>query len=412
MFGASARTRRSRLALLGAVAAFSVFIVAPAAQAALPEVVIDEFRFHGPSGKRDMYFEFYNPSQTTAVNLNPCDSSGTLCDPEEWVVYYYNHDEGSNGCCYYFPFPANMTIPANGRVLVSAEDYSLGNVQGPDVFQTFTVGGTATDIAHDGGIALYKNYDPAYDDTPGEVGGPNVQLVDQAGFNGSNATEGQFYEGTPIPAPSIASLTTTAQFAWVRRMSAGFPVDTNSNAADFRFVAADAAVTGSQRGAPGPQNSNAPTMQNGVAAPFLFDPGVAQNTAPNRVETPSKLYIRRAIRNRSTDRKVTSLKFRVNDLTTDGTAAGDQAILRLVDAPSLTGVSTTAGNRDLTGLNVEQPPAQPNGGGINSGIVNVPLPAGGLLPGQEVYVQFAFDKARGGKFNFSFNSEAISVPYP
>ena len=63
----------------------------------------------------------------------------------------------------------------------------------------------------------------------------------------------------------------------------------------------------------------------------------------------------------------------------------------------------------LKALTVEEPPAQPLGGGLNSTAAVVSItPATPLAPGTSVSVQFTFGVVQGGSFRAFVNTEAVT----
>ena len=403
MHSASSSIRRARFVFAGVLTIFAVLVAGSAAQAQVPSspLVIDEFRYHGPNGQYDNFIELYNPSPTQSYNLNPTGGLPT-------VLFFHNTLEGNNGCCWYIEFPKDTIVPPNSHFLVAFEGYQPAQFAGtptpdwaePTVADDGQGNMIARDIAHDGGVDLYSEYD--------SDSHTYAALLDEAGFSG-DVGDCDCYEGTPLTAPSLTALNAagTQQYSWVRKVPGAYPQDTNNNANDFAFVAENAAIAGSVRGAPAPQNRQSPTMQNGVVQPLLLDPNASSSAPANRDTQGNTVYIRRTIKNKSATRTVTSLKFRVTQLTTNEADNASQAKLAVIDAPNAT-VSTSTGSKSVTGLKLEKPPAQIGGGGLNSGIVGVPLPAGGLPPGGTINVQFAFSKAKGGTFTFGFAAEATS----
>jgi hypothetical protein len=67
--------------------------------------------------------------------------------------------------------------------------------------------------------------------------------------------------------------------------------------------------------------------------------------------------------------------------------------------------SETVGGKAVEGLTLDAPPSAPNKGGLDS-TLTVPLPSGGLAPGQSVNVDLVFHAVRGGSFSFGYNAEA------
>src|SRR5262249_40834819 len=141
---------------------------------------------------------------------------------------------------------------------------------------------------------------------------------------------------------------------------------------------------------------------------ILFDPTASTSAPPNRVRetTPilngplGTLSIRRTFTN-NTGVPITRLRFRVIDITNNPT--GSEANLRV-----LSSVDVMVNGKVVRGTTLEQPPAQPNGGGLNStlavGTINLASP---LPPGGAVNVQFLLGVQRGGSFRFFVNVETL-----
>ncbi|HEX2087462.1 MAG TPA: hypothetical protein VHF89_17395 [Solirubrobacteraceae bacterium] len=396
----------------------------PAAQAAPNptvnpgDLVISEFRFHGPSGASDEFFEIYNRTGNS-IDLNS-DEDASVFWIEYWdptppagsmqIVPAFDSDVG----------PRRKYLMTNkpGSGGYSLDGYAFGDTE-------YDVTGVGGDVPFNGGVALY--YDPDVND------GINQRTrIDAAGFTGGSGGGVNYWEG--IAEPPLSSALTTENYSHYRKFtSVGLPTDTNSNSPDFHLaVTDDTATYGGQpaiMGAPGPENRAAPPLENDGATPSvandgmlsqLMNPGVSSSSFPNReyvapsgcsgspavCTTPGTLTIRRRIVNR-TGSGVTELRFRITQLTTYGTATSSQALLRAID----TNTATVAGEPAL-GTKVEEPPNQlPEGGGINSSMfVNLaedPGLPGGVLPnGGDVVVTFRFAVDRGGSYQFSYNHEA------
>jgi hypothetical protein len=124
------------------------------------------------------------------------------------------------------------------------------------------------------------------------------------------------------------------------------------------------------------------------------------------------LSIQRRFKN-STNTPITRLRFRVVDITTlnSPVASSPQADLRVL---SSTGVVTNSQGQEVvtvTGLTVEQAPAPPGGGGLNS-TLTVVLPGSMLAPGNTIDVQFLLGVQQQGSFRFLVNVEALTGTTP
>ena len=244
-------------------------------------------------------------------------------------------------------------------------------------------------------------------------------MVDAVGFASDAVT---YREGAGLPVVTMFPAA-IPEYSYVRRMTTGGEQDTNDNAADFILVSTTGeALTDVQSvlGAPGPQNHLSPVLHNDVTVSFI-DPGTPRLAPPNFVRTGTgnagTLSIRRHFTN-NTGTTLTRLRFRVIDITTLNTPnpGGAQADLRLVNSTDQQ-VSTSLGQTiTVQGTTLDEPPAQPNGGGLNSS-VRVVLPAGGLSPlnngacpaGQvcEIDAQFLLNVVQIGRYRFFVNVEAL-----
>jgi hypothetical protein len=210
-------------------------------------------------------------------------------------------------------------------------------------------------------------------------------------------------------------------------LATGIPQDTDDNAQDFVLVAPEPTlITGAtaQLGAPGPEDCGcnpeypfadaSPVQRNATIKASLIEPQQLTTAPPNRVRdlTPvtngaqGTLSLRRRFTN-TTGQTVTRLRFRIVDVTTLNTPnpGGAQADVRLLDSPTFM-ITTSRGPLTVHGTFVETPPAQTNGGGLNTsaGIVGLPV---GLVPGSSIDVQFLLGVQTNGRFRFLVNVEAL-----
>jgi hypothetical protein len=387
------------------------------------DVVISEFRFHGPNGANDEFFELFNTTNDKVLDLNSDDDNSLF-----WLAYY-NDTVGQPGFVQ-LKAPLSGSAQAGGTQQefgprqhflftnkTGASSYSLDAYDRGDV-ETDVSG--LGDVDHDGGIALI--YDPdIFDSESGFV-------VDAVGFPGGNGGGFESWEG--MPEPAIEALT-TQQYSHFRRYAGtgGKSLDSGNNATDFDFVvnkkltAVSPSYAGQPaiQGAPGPESRSAPLIENDGATPQLNDglysslvSGTSASAFPNReYVAPStsngnvgSLTIRRRVTNR-TGKPLTRLRFRISQLTTYGTATSSQALLRALDANT----ASLAGGEAALGAKTEEPPDQPDGGGLNTSMVvnlaeDASLPSGVLPNGGDVVVTFRFAVDRGGSFQFSYNAEA------
>ncbi|HYX41108.1 MAG TPA: hypothetical protein VE821_05400, partial [Pyrinomonadaceae bacterium] len=297
----------------------------------------------------------------------------------------------------------------------SGSGYVLNNYASPDTFLPL-----GADIPDDGGVAVFNTANAAALDAQ--------HVLDAAGFTGeSNAL---YREGAGLQSPGAVD----GQYSWVRKLNSGTPQDTNDNANDFAFVATDGGVYGgvqSTLGAPGPESLSSPIQRNAHIKVALIDTGCTgttvgtnsnptggtcprvRDTTPGTNATNGTLSIRRAFKN-STGGQVTRLRFRIVDITTaPAVGTADLRALSSTDvSATCVGVGTGCPSANSTvtirGTTLEQPPNQPNGGGLNSslaaGTVTLAQP---LASGATINVQFLLGVVKGGSFRIFVNVEAL-----
>jgi hypothetical protein len=255
---------------------------------------------------------------------------------------------------------------------------------------------------------------------------PDGAVIDKVGFGGGGPG---YFAGTALSAPPTFP---SGQFAWIRKYSAGAPVNTNDNAADFSYVSTsdnDVAHGSPVLGAPGPGNLVSPTTRNDILQSGLVSPSVSASTSPNRIvsgTSPRTLVVNRTVTNCSgqpqvgacahapagtTAQTVTRLRFRITGLTTlnsPGAGAG-QAVLKAdssADQTGLPGANSCNGTTTVFGLTLDAPSVSGSGGLGSTWTATPKLPPGGLAPGQCINVAFKFDITQGGSFSFAYNAEA------
>lgn len=400
-----------------------------AAQAA-GSLIISEFRFRGPGAPaaapvgggeeaggpnvvtvqdQDEFIEFYN-------NTDSDITVATLDNSPGWALV------ASDGVTR-FIIPNGTIIPARTHFLATGPGYSLNDyAQGDNVILPGDTGTPvnfyAQEIPDGSGIALFGTADPS--------NYTSANRLDAAGY----ATVAPLYrEGTGFPAAG-AEATSDLEYSFVRRVcvfaesgcGAGLPKDTSENASDFIVVNTDGAATtlGARLGAPGPEGQTSPVNGNAGMPGSLLDPSVSSSQEPNRVRdhtsNPAQqspmgtLSIRRTITN-NTGAPVVYLAFRIIEMTTfpsPGTAE-----LRAIDSGDVT--ATVNGEPvDVRGTYVEQPPNQPNGGGMNTslGVGYIDLEGNQLEDGDSVSVQFLLGVVHTGTFRFYVNIELINGEAP
>jgi hypothetical protein len=251
-----------------------------------------------------------------------------------------------------------------------------------------------------------------------------ARRLDAVGFDaGSGATCDLLSEGTKLLAPRGS----TAEHAFARKEATGAVQDTHNNAADFWTVSPTPQTGVGDNptpvlGAPGPENTTSPIVQNGSMGVALVAPAVSPNAAPNRqrdfnVEPcapQGRLLIRRRIVNNGA-LPVTRLRFRVADITTlnsPGYANTAQADLRVRNSPDETIFAPGRRTVQVQGLDREQPPNQspPECGGYNTSLAEDTVTfATPLAPGDGIDVVFRLGVTRSGSFRFYFNIETLDT---
>lgn len=350
------------------------------------DMLISEFRFRGPNGGADEYVELYNNTDAAVSVSAPDGSNG-------WAVV------ASDGAVR-FVIANGTRIPARGYYLgVNSDGYSLSG------YPAGAGGGATGDGTYTGGIADNAGVALFTTDNPSNFN--DAHRLDAVGFSVVNSTT--YREGGGLTAPVAGNV----EHAFLRKLNSGTPRDTNDNAADFVVVATggSTALAGAQLGAPGPENSQSPIQRNAQFPANLIEPAAAVGASPNRVRTGSgnagTLSIRRRFTN-ETGGVVTRLRFRAVEVTTQGTpvaSASPQADLRLITSADFA-LTTSLGPLNVQGTTLEQPPAQPAGGGLNSS-ATLTLPEGGLPPGGAVDVQFLLNVVQAGSFRFYVNVEGL-----
>ena len=408
------RTRRLTLLALAA-AAFCVPAALPAVASAedFGDIVINEFRTHGPNGATDEFIELLNTT-SAPINLKPSGSN------RMWVVEYWVPDSSAvdGGYWEYFYFDDNRTIPANSRLLLvnrpmdpadgggySLDSYEPANY--PDDLPYDPIGAGLDDIPTTHGITLWS--DVMYDSNFNLSWDASSLDVDEAGFGGDILGDG--IEGTPLPSHGTD---TGSQYSYVRKAPTGVVQDTDDNASDFVLVGLDGDELANGldpvMGAPGPQGVTEP-RENFRAGFNRIDATKALSASPNRVfnSTPDPsiganagtLTLNRTLVN-NTGAPINTLRIRWINLTTrnsPGSSNTSQAILKPVSAPATSTVATASGNKTAHGFQLEQPMTPPatNQGGLNSSMT-LAIPGGTIPAGGTVNVQIKLAVERNGTY--------------
>ncbi|MFL6253643.1 MAG: DNA/RNA non-specific endonuclease [Pyrinomonadaceae bacterium] len=352
----------------------------------IPRIIISEFRFHGtdPDGAG---------AQTASANefvelYNQTDENVTVTG---WTL------RASTGTTL-LTFPA-VIIPARSHYLVGGTSYGLAAYAAANST-------LAADIPDGAGVALFNN---------GSTFDASTRL-DAVGFSG--VADAVYREGAGMsPAGGV---TTDGEVTFLRRWSNGVPVDTDDNDANFIFLSTDGGVYNARQsglGAPGPENTSSPIQRNSQVGLTLLDPAVSSTQSPNRTRDFTAdlannsafgtMSIRRTLTN-LTGSNITRLRFRLADVTTYP-ASGSYADLRARTSGSVVVTVTGGANKTVQGTTLEEPPAQPNGGGNNAtlaaGTVTLAQP---LANGQSVDLQFLVGVMTTGTYRFFLNVEAVT----
>lgn len=390
----------------------------PANVASAGQLVISEFRLHGPNGAQDEYIEIANVS---GADHTVAALSGT--------GYGVAASDGVTRCS----IPNGTVIPNKGHYLCvnsvghSVAAYPAGNGTTATGDATYTL-----DIPDNAGIALFNNNSAggAYTlanrlDAVGSTDEANTLYKEGTGYPAivPFAIDSAFYRDNCGKGGSITTFGACP--------TGGLLKDTNNNAADFIFVDTNAtsAGAGQRLGTPGPENLSSPIERTASFAVNLLDPCVPAQSPPNRVrdftsDPPNNsafgtLDIRRTVVN-NTGGNVTRLRFRVVDITTYPTPSGiadlrprsSNAVVVTVDRPPC-GSGSSAVTVNGTTLEQWDPPglgtaSQPNGGGFNSsmsaGTVTLATP---LANGASIDLRFLLGVQETGSFKFYINVEAL-----
>lgn len=381
----------SRALFLFLVASASVLLFINTGRTSNSPLIISEFRLRGQNGANDEFVEIYNNTDTDHTVATSDGSSG----------YALVAADGNAR----FVIPNGTVIPARGHYLgvntiaYSLASYPAGNGTTATGDATFN-----TDIPDNAGVALFNTSNPA-----------NFSLGNRFDAVGStNEANVNFKEGAGYPALIPFSI----DYSFVRKISAftGEVQDSNDNANDFLFVDTNgtSAGAGQDLGAPGPENLSAPVSLGTAIGNSPIDPTQAEFDSPNVVRdftsdppnnsTFGTLSIRRTFTN-NTGGNITRLRFRIVNLTTFPEPSGISDL-----RPRTSGnivVTVSAGNTNVAGTTLEQPPSQPNGGGFNSSMSVTSISnAAPLTNGDSVNVQFLMGLQQTGCYAFDVIAES------
>ncbi|MDQ3803765.1 MAG: lamin tail domain-containing protein, partial [Acidobacteriota bacterium] len=384
---------------------------------------------------RDEFIEIYNNTNSPIV-VQASDASGG------WALSMsglFNQTTIRGNVC---TIPNGTVIPARGHLLCANPDpetdqgYSLNNypsgnptptptptptpgppIVGPVPGVVVVVNPFATarpdrallinDPPDGFGIALFKSQNL-----------PNQRMANRLDAFGFPSSPTLYKEGKGFPTvPAIGN-----EHTLFRDLRSSLPRDANDNAADFRFVATTATLQNQLNGSPGPENLASPVVNNSITA-NLLDPSVSAASPPNRerIQTPETnaplgtLIIRRTFTN-TTGQPVSRLRFRVTNITTRGTPAGECGV-PCADVRALTSSDGTATMANQTvvvvrGVRLEEnPPLTPEGGGLNSSLSADHITFGTPLQnGLSVNIQFKLGIVTSGYLRFFVNIEAQNSP--
>jgi hypothetical protein len=297
-----------------------------------------------------------------------------------------------------FTIPNGTIIPARGHYLAVGTAYSLSGYPAGNGSTATGNASFSLNIADNAGIALFKTSNPA-----------NFTLANRLDAAGSTSEANVNYkEGAGYPALVPFSI----DYSFVRKISAftGEVQESKDNANDFLFVDTNgtSAGAGQSLGAPGPENLSAPTSVGTAITNSPLDPTQADFDSPNVARdftsdppnnsTFGTLSIRRTFTN-NTGGNITRLRFRIVNLTTFPAPSGISDL-----RPRTSGnivVTTSAGNTNVAGTTLEQPPSQPNGGGFNTSMSVASISnAAPLTNGDSVNVQFLMGLQQTGCYAF------------
>lgn len=384
------------------------------------QVLISELRLAGEAGVEDEYIEIYNNTSSDIIVQATDTTSG-------WAVVLNNGQ--ITGAI--FVIPNGTRIPARGHFLgANINGYSLseypsgnptiinGNAKTPNGITPGPFPGTTPNATWDFDVPADLTLGLALFSTTNGLAWNAATRLDAIGMVNAPAL---FREGAGYPTAPV-----TQTLVRDMRTPAGFPKDTNDNAADFLLLS-DGGRTGTVGpgellGAPGPENLNSPVTGVHLLKAALLDPIAGSSSPPNQERRPNfepnanlgVLFIRRRIVNNGSA-PITRLRFRVINVTGPGSDNTCGAALcsdvRVLSSQDAEAGSPNIGVVTVRGLTLEQPPVQANGGGFNSSLsansINLQTP---LAPGASINVHFKLGVMRGGAFRLLVNFESQDVP--
>jgi hypothetical protein len=418
-------------------------------------LIISEFRFRGPvpagsptgtapsgvggSSAHNEFIELYNASGADIIVSAADGSEGYSVAASVPVAV----DVTASASTRLFFIPNGTRIPARGHYLaVNPNGFSLSDYPcGPGGVIGFGDNTYTQDIGDGEGIAVFNTANPANYSTATRLDAvgfaaaalpPGAKTSARAGAVKPSGSDPLFFESPPLPVPVVVA----NEHSWVRRHNTGPPTDTDNNAADFVLVSTDPGAVGlppgAVLGAPGPERLDSPIQRNELMKASLIDPscnytedptlacGTLRDPTPDGANnsTLGTLRIRRRWTN-TTGLPVTRLRFRVVDITTEGSAnicgGCQQADLRArtsEDEPTLTLLSG-GGTTSTRGLTLEMPPDQPMAGGLNSTLSAVSVTLDAPIPdGESININFLLGVQDPGLYRFYVNVEVLNGDPP
>jgi uncharacterized repeat protein (TIGR01451 family) len=374
-------------------------------------VLISELRTSGPGGADDDFVELLNNTDTD-ITVQASDSSGG------WALVKSGSDCSTTPVVIAV-IPAGTVIPARGNYLLVGSAYSLGGYAAGDQALVFNIEG-------DRNVALFNTADLANIST--------TTRLDAVGFGANTGGNCDLLREGATLLPATGS---TSEYSFVRKVDKGDTEDTNANAADFIVVSTTptspvGSNTAPVLGAPGPENSTGARGPVACNAPGTakfdrsrLDSTVATGAAPNTVRdttsdpgnnsTFGTLNFRRRFTN-NTGGSVTRLRFRITNTTNPSSPGAADLRARSSSAVIVAGVNdaaTCGGSTPCSvvvqGTTLETPPAQTNGGGVNStlgvGTITLGTPLAG---GASVNLQLLFGVQQQGDYHLSIVIEAAT----
>jgi hypothetical protein len=415
-------------------------------------IIISELRTSGPGGAGDDFVELYNTSDFDQdISGFGVFKMGATCADTPVLVATIPGAVGSNttvlqGRAHYLIVGSQYSLANHGGTGAAAGDLSMTS----DIEDDRNVGLFSTSDVTD--LSTITRYDAvgfgANVETSSAVASRAVARrsfkkgvkADVLSAAPSNGVCNLLREGNTLPAVSGSAAehsffrTECGFVGGVGCTAGGNPKDTNDNAADFTFADTQAtfiAGVTQKLGAPGPENRSSPVRRDtsGVGA-ALLDGSASSSSVPNRVRsftsdsannsTFGTLTIRRRVFN-NTGGNVTRLRFRIVEMTTFPSPAGtadlrartgvnEVSVGPVGDATTCAaaGAGTPPCNVSVLATTLEEPPGQPNGGGVNStlsaGTVTLATP---LANGASLNVSFLLGVQQTGTFRFLIIIEAL-----